>query len=71
MQMVIAAQAMAVPKSGSRMINPRKTRVGITAGSNVVRRSFIDLVRLSRKYARNRISAGLANSDGWRENPPQ
>src|SRR5207237_728869 len=45
---------MAVPRSGWKMIRPRKAAVGMMAGSNVSRQSSMDLVRHSRKNAKNR-----------------
>src|SRR5207245_10073352 len=68
---VIAAHAMAVPRSGWKMIRPRKAAVGMMAGSNVSRQSSMDLVRHSRKNAKNRMRAGLAISEGWNEKLPQ
>jgi hypothetical protein len=41
-----------------------KTKVGTAAGKTVFRQSFMNLVRLSRKNARNKMSAGLAISEG-------
>ncbi len=70
MQAAIPAHAMAVPKSGCSTISPRQTSTGVAAGSNVLRTSSMVLARLSRKYARNRIRTGLANSEGWNEKPP-
>src|SRR5438094_6420958 len=71
MQTVIAAHAIAVPRSGWNTMSPRKTRVGMTAGNNVFRQSSIDLPRPSRKYARKKIIAGFATSEGWKEKAPQ
>src|SRR5260370_26005726 len=68
---VLAEQAMAVPKSGCKTISHRKTSTGAAAGSNVLRQSSMLLVRPSRKYARNKISTGLANSEGCSEKPFQ
>src|SRR3989442_6191138 len=68
---VIAAHAMAVPRSGWKIIRPRKAAVGMMAGSNVSRQSSMDLVRHSRKNAKNRMRAGLAISEGWNVKLPQ
>ena len=71
MQIVIAAQAIAVPKVGLKDDQPDENQRGRTAGSRVLRQSSIDRLRVSRKNARKRISAGLASSEGWNENPAE
>src|SRR5256714_13859638 len=68
---VIAAHAMAVPRSGWKMIRPRKAAVGLMPGSNVSRLSSMDLVRHSRKHAKNRMRSDFAISEGWNEKLPQ
>src|SRR5208282_2420143 len=70
-QPVIAAQAIAVPRSGWKTIRAIKINVGTTAGRTVFRQSFMDFVRLSRKNARKRMSAGLAISLGCKDSGPQ
>jgi hypothetical protein len=68
---LMARQTTDVPKSGCLRISPEHTMIGKAAGRSVCRRSSIDWVRFSRKYARNRISAGFASSDGWNDSNPK
>src|SRR5208337_4347878 len=66
----IAMHAIAVPKSGSFTMSNASRIVGAAAGTSTRFQSVICCQRDSRKYARYRMSAGFASSDGWKEKPP-
>ena len=68
---VTPASTSAVPRSGWRTTRMMNSTGIIAARSSVCFQSRMESSRVCRNQARNKMSTGLAISEGWKEKPPK